>query len=211
MVERGCDGRRSGGAAILGLAMLIGLSTSACGSIGRVRAFPLYPGADHPRTPESLARLEGPIQFVDSLDVEAHGTVFDVLPGCHVVTLRRTIGDISQNGGVWWADLGWLTYAFRMKAGRVYSVEYTTAFGSAGHGTMRLAAYERDSEGRVLGTVGLVRSEGDIVACRAWEAAQRNVDPAPGAASPQPLSPSRSPTPTLLPATPNSSRTSIAM
>jgi|SRR6266540_4297345 len=70
------SGPRSGRAAIWGLAMLIGLFASACGTVGRVHAFPLYPGAEHPRAPESLARLEGPIQLVDALDVEANGTEF---------------------------------------------------------------------------------------------------------------------------------------
>ena len=165
------SGARCGGAAVWSLAMLIGLFASACGTVGRVRAFPLYPGAEHPRAPERLARLEGPIQLVDALDVEAYGTVFDVLPGCHVVTLRRTIGDLSQNGGAWWSDLGWRSYAFRMKAGRLYSIEYATSFGSAGHGTLTLTAYERDARGQVLSTVGLVRTQVDIEACRAWQAA----------------------------------------
>lgn len=142
-----------------------------CAPIGKVRPVALYPDPQHPRPAETVALLQGPIRAVDGLDVEARGTAFQVLPGCHVVVLKPKIGAGSELGA-WSADLGLVTYAFRMTPGRAYSIEPEASFGSAGHGTVKLFAYERNPDGSVAGTFAPVRGQAEVEACQAWATAQ---------------------------------------
>ena len=94
-----------------GLAALFASVPWGCGSIGQIRAYPLYANPEQPRQPQTLARLEGPIATVDGREVASKGTAFELLPGCHVVTLQRKIGQGSDNAA-WSADLGPIVYAF---------------------------------------------------------------------------------------------------
>jgi len=149
--------------------VLVGLAAGllACSPIGRARPVPLYPNPEQPRPAETLSQLQGPIRVVDGADVESRGTTFQVLPGCHVVVLKPKIGAGSELGA-WSADLGFVAYAFRMLPGRLYSIEPETSFGSAGHGTVRINAYERSADGSVASTVMPIRGDGDVEVCQAW-------------------------------------------
>jgi hypothetical protein len=140
---------------------------SACSSIGRARPVPLYPHPEQSPPAEMLAQLQGPIRAVDGFDVESRGTTFDLLPGCHVVVLKPKIGAGSELGA-WSADLGFVAYAFRMLPGRLYSIEPETSFGSAGHGSVRINAYERNADGSVSGTAVPIRDQAEVEACHAW-------------------------------------------
>ena len=129
----------------------------------------------------------GHIGWVDAIDVEPYGTVFDVLPGCHVVTLRRKVG-ASDVSGAWVAELGTMTYVFWMKPGHLYSIDVSVRFRSASHGSMTITAAERDSSGAVLNVVPQARAMREIEACRDWQAA---------ATLPAPDRPAPTPTPTV--------------
>ena len=143
---------------------------SSCSTFGQPRAFAFYPNPAEPRDRSTLAQVQGQIATIDGIDVEPYGTVFDVLPGCHVVTLRRKVGE-GNVSGAWMADLGRRIYAFKMQRGYLYTIDIFARFGSASHGRLTITATERDASGRVVQEVPLVRRTQDIEACRAWEGA----------------------------------------
>ena len=174
--------------AVLASALLLTFALSGCGHIGNARAFPLYPNPDKPRPTASLAHLQGPIGWVDAIDVEPYGTVFDVLPGCHVVTLRRKVG-ASDVSGAWVADLGTMTYVFWMKPGHLYSVDVSVRFRGASHGTMTITAEDRDSAGTTATVVPQARGMREIEACQDWQAAATLPSPEGAAPTPTPTMP----------------------
>src|ERR1039457_5937450 len=61
------------------------LVSVAC--VGQVRSYPLYPRPEVQREAGKIARLTGPVATVDGVDVTDKVMTFDLLPGCHVVTL----------------------------------------------------------------------------------------------------------------------------
>jgi len=146
----------------------LALALSGCGHVGRRRAFPLYPNPERPRPPGTLAELQGPVGTVDGVDVEPYGTTFALLPGCHVVTLRRRIGQGDASGGAWAAELGTMTYALRMRPGYRYSIDFDVRFRSAPHGTMTITANEWDASDRLVAQFPRVRGDADIEACEEW-------------------------------------------
>ncbi len=181
--------KRSAGFA---LAALFASALWGCGSIGQIRAYPLYANPEQPRQPQTLARLEGPIATVDGRDVASKGTVFELLPGCHVVTLRHKIGE-GVDDGAWSADLSTIVYAFRMRRGHRYSIDTSVRFGpgsqlapgdesqvhvnveilgAAGstHGQLTIAAREREPTGAVVSVLPPSRGGKDIEACKSWVA-----------------------------------------
>ena len=181
--------------AVFGLAALLACAPWGCGSIGQVRAYPLYPNPEQPRESQTLARLEGPIATVDGQDVSSKGggMAFEILPGCHVVTLKRKMGEGSGNGA-WAADLRPIAYAFRMRQGHRYSIETSVQFGAdsqvgavdesqvranvdifgatggATHGQLTIIARERDWNGTLVRVVSPSRGGKDIEACKRWVA-----------------------------------------
>lgn len=144
---------------------------AGCSGIGRARAVALYPNPEQARSPESVARLEGPIRAIDGVDVEMKGTSFELLPGCHVVTMTPTIGD-GNVSGAWSADFGRVVYAFRMKPGKTYSIDPEPRFGSAGHGSVRLRSSERNADGTIVTALRPATSDEDLRACEVWAEAQ---------------------------------------
>ena len=171
----------------------LALALSGCAGFGQPRAFAFYPNPEHPRDRTTLAQLQGQIATIDGVDVEPYGTVFDLLPGCHVVSLRRKVGEGDQSGA-WMADLGPRFYAFRMQSGYLYTIDISVRFGSASHGTLTITAAERDAAGRVVRKVPLVRGARDVEACRAWEGAAPPAPPelpgqAPGTIPSEGISP----------------------
>jgi hypothetical protein len=145
------------------------LAAVAC--VGQVRSYPLYPKPEVQREPSKVARLTGPVATVDGVDVADKGMTFDVLPGCHVVTLLREIGE-SNGNAAWMADLPPWVFAFKMRGGFAYSIEYQLRMGSAQHGSMAMSAVERNGFGNIVGYFSPVVGSQDIDHCRQWERSQ---------------------------------------
>jgi len=129
--------------------------------------YQLYEGPGRPT--EEVARLGGPVATVDGVDVSRLGSSFALLPGCHVVVLKKKVGE-GGVGGAWSADLGHIVYAFRMKAGHAYEIDIHTqpgngGVGNANVGDVKIKAVERDLRGTSLGAVTPVRNQAEIEAC----------------------------------------------
>jgi hypothetical protein len=176
--------------------MVSGLAS--CGGFTEVPAQALYPNADRPRPREEVARVQGPIELIDGKKVK--GNAFDVLPGCHVVTLPSKLGDVNEQGA-WWVDLPHTVYAFRMRAGGLYSIEVDGRGGNAQRASVKITARERDAKGAILKIWQPVQGDQEIEACRQWE--KELTRPALAPTAPAPVSapaPAVSPTPTPAPA-----------
>lgn len=132
---------------------------------------PLYAGPVRPTA--EVARLSGPIATVDGVDVSSVGTSFSLLPGCHVVELRRKIGEGSTSGA-WSTELRYTRYAFRMRAGSSYEIDVqlqpgNAAMGSANVGGVTIEAVERGPSGKIVGVIPPVQKPAQIDACVAWD------------------------------------------
>ena len=154
----------------LALFFLGTLALASSGACAHFQAAPrsLYPGPERPAA--EVARLSGPVARVDDVNVSHHGSAFALLPGCHVVVLKRNVGE-GGVGGAWSADLGLVVYVFRMKAGNSYEIELHTQPGNGGVGNanvggVKVKAFERDGRGKALATVEPVRKEDEVEACR---------------------------------------------
>ena len=157
---------RARGIAVAGsmAACLVG----ACGS--QSVGYPLYAKVGAGPGPDKVAMLYGPVQTVDDQDVAAKGRTFELLPGCHVVTLQRNIGEGSATGA-WAANFPRLVVAFEMKRAHRYVINLTTPDSSAPVGRMVLTASEKAPDGRVV-RVPFARSAEDVRNCRHWAAEQ---------------------------------------
>jgi hypothetical protein len=129
---------------------------------------PLYPDPGHRRAAGEVATLHGPIATVDGQDVSAKGTDFALLPGCHLVVLLERVGEASSAGtGAWSANLPHMLYAFRMRAGYSYVIDYQTDFGSGTTGRLLITAREQDPQG---GTSTVAPAEpSDLEDCQRWK------------------------------------------
>jgi hypothetical protein len=140
-------------------------------------AHPLYEG--DPRPSAEVARLSGPIAKVDGVDVSDKGALFALLPGCHIVELRKKIGEGSGNGA-WTEEIGRVVYAIPMKAGHVYVIDAelkaggsTSSVGNSGIGDVKLRAVEQDAEGNVVAKLSKARTKADTQKCREADASLR--------------------------------------
>jgi hypothetical protein len=135
------------------------------------RGTPLYPSSQTPRRRDEVALLFGPITRVDDAKVVSRENTFELLPGCHVVTIGGKTGKFgpTQNGG-WVATLPPLTYAFRMRAGGTYFIdaELDPALGLGPNGTGHIVAREQDPQGRDS-VVPPVQDSAAIEACLQWQ------------------------------------------
>jgi hypothetical protein len=131
--------------------------------------YPLYPNPARPLPAHQLAMLNGPVAAVDGVDVSRLGTLFSLLPGCHVVEMQENIGEGSVSGA-WSATLAPRAYAFRMQPGRSYGIEIRRQTTGSIIGWLKIDAVERDGSGAVLGHVAPLRSDAELQACRAWSA-----------------------------------------
>jgi hypothetical protein len=147
------------------MAILVGLGCAGCGHLGR-DPFPLYPNQEIVRAPEELAILQGPISEVDQQPVSRHGSLFSLLPGCHVVQLKNAIGE-GGNGGAWSAHLPPMVYAFRMMPAHHYVIDYRMEDTSGPVGRINITARDLAPGGSST-IVGLATSGADIDDCRAW-------------------------------------------
>jgi hypothetical protein len=153
---------RLAAAASLGL---LAASAVGCHSVGK-SGYPLYPPTAVAPAPSQIATLEGPINMVDDVNVSARGQTFQLLPGCHIVTLERNIGEGGDNGA-WAANLPRITYAFEMKPGHLYKIIVDVEMGSAMLGRMKLTARETAPDGSSVRWFP-ARGAGDLDECRHW-------------------------------------------
>ena len=147
----------------------------ACGHFA-TQPHPLYPAPTRPA--EQVATLSGPVGTVDGRDVSRKGNLFSLLPGCHVVGLRKQMSE-GGLGGAWSVELPHTIYVFRMQAGRTYEIQILRqAAGGAGSavstvgnatsgGGVKIEAVERDATGKSLGVLAPARSNAEIEACQA--------------------------------------------
>jgi len=150
---------------LAGLALLAG----ACGTQAPT-GYPLYPKLGDGPGADKVATLYGPIQTVDGQDVSSKGRTFELLPGCHVVTLQRNIGEGSASGA-WAANFPRLTVAFEMKPAHRYSITTDAKDTSAPVGRVTIFAREKAPDGSTV-RVPFAGGDGDIVACRRWAESQ---------------------------------------
>ena len=66
------------------------LALAGAGCVTQVATpYPLYPTSQAVR-PEQTAVLQGRIAQIDAQDVGRYGSLFALLPGCHIVVLKKT-------------------------------------------------------------------------------------------------------------------------
>lgn len=144
------------------LTLMLG-AVAACFA-SQQRGVPLYAGG--PRSRDEIALLVGPIASVDGQRVAPRGNTFELLPGCHIVEIGGSEGAISSNSA-WDVSFPHLSYAFDMRAGRIYSIEFdeNPALGQLEIGTGRVVARERYVDGHVS-IVPIARAS-DVARCQA--------------------------------------------
>jgi hypothetical protein len=138
-----------------------------------------YPLYGEPMQPsDRIATLMGPIGVVDGKNVAKRGSLFALLPGCHVVSLRKEMGE-GGLGGAWSIELPEHTYVFHMQAGHTYEIQVLrqssvgagSAVSTVGNATpaggVKIEAVDRDAQGKLLGVVAPARSQADTQACAA--------------------------------------------
>jgi hypothetical protein len=139
-------------------------------------AHPLYEGEVLPAA--EVAKLSGPIAKVDGVDVSHRGSLFALLPGCHIVELPTQLGEGTSNGA-WSVNIGHVSYALAMKAGRLYAIDTelqpgsSASTGNASVGGVKVTATERDVDGKAIAKLSRVHNKRDIESCRAADASLR--------------------------------------
>ena len=136
------------------------LVLTACVSPGRTA---LYPSGE-PHRAEDVVELSGHVYKVDGKEVSSLGSVFELLPGCHIVTTPMDYGRVGPDGG-WIIKTGHVTFALNMTAGRRYGVEVRVPILHTA-GAASVVTTEKDAQGNLTQTIARAQSEGDIVACR---------------------------------------------
>jgi hypothetical protein len=149
------------------LAVLVA-AASACVGLGKPTAVPLYPG---PGNPDRVATLYGPIASVDDKDVSSRGRTFELLPGCHLVTLLRKVGD-ADGQAAWSGTLPPVVYALWMRPQHQYWIKYEFQSRGGPLGGLSLTAEERSPAGvvKMLGVAG----PADVERCREWQRIARD-------------------------------------
>jgi hypothetical protein len=145
------------------------LLAMACGTQGAA-GYPLYAKAGPGPGADKVAMLYGPVQTVDDLDVAGKGQTFELLPGCHVVTLQKNVGEGTANGA-WAANLPHLVVAFEMKPAHRYVISVDVPDSSAPVGRMYIMAREKAPDGTVV-RVPFARGDEDILNCKRWAQSQ---------------------------------------
>jgi len=96
--------------------------------------------------------------------------VFDVLPGCHVVTMENNVTVGSSEGGWAWT-VGHVVFAFETKPGHSYSIRLEIADSTGPYSTGKIKARERSPTGAVA-FLHPAHGKQDIEDCRRWAAGQ---------------------------------------
>jgi len=149
--------------------VLLAAGAAACATIGPAKGYPLYAKVGAGPGPDKVAMLYGPIATVDGNVVADKGMTFELLPGCHVVTLQRNVGQGNDNGA-WAANLPRITYAFEMKPAHGYSIRAEMEDTSGPVGRVMIVARERAPGGASV-RWPIARSTADIDECRRWATA----------------------------------------
>jgi hypothetical protein len=128
------------------------------------QAMPLYSPSDAVGAAQAVL-LSGYIARVDNRDVSALGDLFEVLPGCHIVTTPTRWGtETSASGMV--AFTGPVTFALQMTAGHRYAVIVDTgSFGKPSF-TVSVRMDETTRAGDLVRSIGPVKGSGQVEACR---------------------------------------------
>jgi hypothetical protein len=178
-LETGCGAEQSARmtrtASTFALAAVLTLAFATCRHF-QYDAHPLYEGEVLPGT--EVAKLSGPLAKVDGVDVSHLGTLFALLPGCHIVELPTQLGE-GTSSGAWSVNIGHVSYAMVMKAGRLYAIDTelepgsSASTGNASVGGVKVTATERDADGKVLAKLPRIQTKGDIASCRATDASLR--------------------------------------
>ena len=142
------------------------------GCVGHVRSYPLYPNPQARREAGKVARLTGIVATVDGVDVASHGDIFDLAPGCHLVTLVRSIGQGGEHEP-WSVDVPRLVFAFKMTGGHAFVIEHQIHMNSDRNGSVTVSATERDGGGAIVAKVAPSRGAQDIEDCRQWDPSQQ--------------------------------------
>ena len=147
-----------------GLLVLCG--ASACVR-GERRGRPLYAG--EVRSVQHVAQLRGPITKVDGYEI-SEGSAFELEPGCHIVQIGGRVGAVDPSQSGYSATLPALTYAFRMRPGATYTIEFVRrpSLGQGPMGWGNVVALELDAQSRRT-EVPLVRSRAQIADCLSWQ------------------------------------------
>jgi len=154
---------------IFGVALLPPFLAFACGT-QTTAGYPLYAKVGAGPGREKVATLYGPIQTVDGETVAGKGQTFELLPGCHVVTLQRSVGEGTANGA-WAANVGHLVIAFEMKAAHRYAIITEVDDSTSPVGHFRIVAREKAPDGTAV-RVPFARSDDDVAHCRRWAQSQ---------------------------------------
>jgi hypothetical protein len=146
----------------------LAVGANACSSLGASSVYPLYDASTIPRTPAEVATLHGPIATVDGKNVAEKGQAFGLLPGCHIVTLERSVGaSDSLANGAWAGTLPSMAVVFRMLPAHMYVIDVQLETSSGPLGKMQVRATERTPAGKVT-EVPWMRGESDVEECRRW-------------------------------------------
>jgi len=145
------------------------LFAASCGTQAS-RGYPLYPKLGEGPGRDKVAMLYGPIQTVDGEVVAGKGQTFELLPGCHVVTLQRNIGAGTANGA-WAANVGHLVIAFPMRAAHSYVITTDFEDSTAPVGHYQIVAREKAPNGSAV-RVPFARSDDDVLNCKRWAESQ---------------------------------------
>jgi hypothetical protein len=169
------------------LAILFGLSWAlgAAGCAGTTMASPgyaLYPPSRGHLPSNQVARLSaslpvgaGPgtgassfIKAVDGRDVSTLDSLFDLLPGCHVVqtasSLLMSNGNVTMTG-----QIGSRAFAFPMKAAFEYAVVLELIEGMGGGGRVSVYGVEKDATGKQTATFQAMPPVAAAQLCLGWK------------------------------------------
>ena len=145
------------------------LFAAACGTQA-TSGYPLYAKVGAGPGRDRVATLRGAIQTVDGLDVASKGQTFELLPGCHIVTLQRNIG-MGTASGAFAANVGLLVIAFAMRPAHSYTITMETDDSTGPVGRYTIVAREKAPDGSAT-RVPFVRSDDDIASCQRWAQSQ---------------------------------------
>lgn len=130
-------------------AVVAALLIAAC-IVREGKPYALYPNPEQARPLQEIARLAGPIGFVDGRAVSRLGKSFALLPGCHEVKLARKVAEVntvSPTGYVATLPPD-VTYVLNLQAGHTYEFEVHVR-GNSGPTTTDafVAGWDRDAQG----------------------------------------------------------------
>lgn len=157
------------------------LSTAGCISGAGVRPYRLYPAGPQPLGPEQVSTLalnpDPRRQLVDDKDVSSLGGYFELVPGCHIISVPSPSPSRYNVGGT---TPRW-TFALPMRAGHQYQVR-GNAFGKLATERFTIRVYESDLGGKETRAFEHAEGPNDIEACK--QEAARTLAEGPGASRP---------------------------